>query len=256
MCVLKIDEKQITRMRRKIVFYFRNVINTENEKNVTRLLEHIINALEDLYRMKDITPLYRQIIRRVIKEHFVTNKKRVKKRKRRAIIELCTRVFAYLLYSYFIVELPSENKSQIRTTYKIGPGFMPLMTDEQLFKELVSDKFYHFMVSQGVSSYENFILGIIPLVFLPMEELEKRREQSVEHKIFFDIEIQRAERYLKCPNISDEMKDKIKDKLSWAVRYRDVFEKNEGIYNVAIRIKEKPHLVKELQSAKALKSSI
>ena len=69
---------------------------------------------------------------------------------------------------------------------------MCLMTDEQLFKELVSDEFYHFMVSQGVSSYENFVFGIIPLVFLPAEELKKRRKQSIEQKIYFDTEIQRA----------------------------------------------------------------
>lgn len=109
---------------------------------------------------------------------------------------------------------------------------MHLMTDEQLFKELLSDEFYHFMVSQGVSSYENFVLGILPLVFLPAEELEKRREKSVKQKIYFDSEIQIAKEYLTYSNLSGEIRGKIRGKLSWAKKYRDISKKNEGIYNV------------------------
>ncbi len=239
-------------MRNRLVLYFEIHGQKLDDEVADFLLEHIVNFLDFLYKIKDTTILYQRYIKEILFRKLLKNiyiDKKAKKRIRRKIIRLRYRVFSFLIAHQYLVEKTDAHKEHIRATYDIGHKYMSLrfdlLSDMEKIKEYVSSELYEFLLKEGISSYFNF-LELQHLQGLPFEELEEKIEGASLQKELFSNQLCQANTILTSVDIPQVLRAQIKGKRISALNYSYAFDQSEKLFRIALKIKSNMKFASEL----------
>ncbi len=239
-------------MRNRLVLYFEIHGQKLDDEVADFLIEHIVNFLDFLYKIKDATILYQRYIKEILFRKLLKNvyiDKKIKKKIRRKIIRLRYRVFSFLIAHRYLVEKTDAHKGHIRATYDIGHRYMSLkfdlLSDMEKIKEYVSSELYDFLLKEGISSYFDF-LELQHLQTLSFEELEKRIDGASSQKRLFSNQILQADTIITSGNIAQELRNKIQGKKISAITYCYAFEQSENLFRIALKIKSNMKFASEL----------